>query len=81
MNLIACAVARKLTYAPEACVIWMSQIAKSPLVSLETARSGIPSSPRKAHKSPQKTEPPGSVFPQKPRRRKINPHSSKKPSG
>jgi hypothetical protein len=55
MNLVACADARRRSYAPEACMIWMSQIAKSPLVSLETARSGIPSSPRKptrAHRKP-----------------------------
>lgn len=62
-------------------VIWMSQIAKSPLKSLETARSRYPSSPRKAHKSPQNSRLQGIVFPQKPRRQEKNPHSSEKPSG
>jgi hypothetical protein len=58
-SLGSCAGSQERTSAPKASFIWMSQIAKSPLVSLETAGADVPSSPRKAHKSPQKNWPQG----------------------
>lgn len=51
-SLCPCAASKNEVDAPKACFIWMSQIAKSPLVSLETARSGCPLKPTESPQEP-----------------------------